>query len=285
MPNPNAIKVKKWFQKKKQDPDFYEEYKRKQKLYYHRRKALQLKDKEKSTTSTDKEKSTTSTEIANCQICNKEFVKNKSNQVHCSSKCREKKKNIKIQNDPVLKQAKYLIKKKWVSRNKEKIKIYKKNFNEKLKLDPVKHQKQLEAVRKWKLENKQRALEQNRKSRKKMFSKWKKQKKLIDPSYHISETIRSYLSRSIKGKILKKKKTEEIVGISFNKLVAYLESKFEPGMSMSNYGKWHIDHIKPVTKFDLTKPGELEKCFHYTNLQPMWARDNIIKSNKYDPNN
>ena len=95
MPNPNAIKVKKWFQKKKQDPDFYEEYKRKQKLYYHRRKALQLKDKEKSTTSTDQEKSTTSTEIANCQICNKEFVKNKSNQVHCSSKCREKKKNIK----------------------------------------------------------------------------------------------------------------------------------------------------------------------------------------------
>ena len=56
-------------------------------------------------------------------------------------------------------------------------------------------------------------------------------------------------------------------------------------MSMSNYGKWHIDHIKPVTKFDLTKPGELEKCFHYTNLQPMWARDNIRKNKKYDPNN
>ena len=44
----------------------------------------------------------------------------------------------------------------------------------------------------------------------------------------------------------------------------------------------HIDHIKPCAKFDLTKKEEQEKCFHYTNLQPLWAIDNMMKSNKYD---
>ena len=53
-------------------------------------------------------------------------------------------------------------------------------------------------------------------------------------------------------------------------------------MTLENYGKWHIDHIKPVTRFDLTKPNELEKCFHYSNLQPMWAEENIKKGNKYN---
>ena len=223
--------------------------------------------------------------VSKCKICNKEFIKKNTNHIFCSTKCNSKNKYIKSQNDPILKQKKYLKNKKWRIENKEKIKIYRKNFNEKIKLDSTRYQKQLEAVKKWKSDNKQQALESNRKSRRKMMPKWRKQRKLLDPSYHISETVRSYLSRSIKGKILKKKKTEEIVGISFDKLVTYLKSKFEAGMSMSNYGEWHIDHIKPVTKFDLTKPGELEKCFHYSNLQPMWARDNIIKSNKHDSNN
>ena len=48
-------------------------------------------------------------------------------------------------------------------------------------------------------------------------------------------------------------------------------------MSFENYGKWHVDHIKPCAKFDFTKPEEQVKCFHYTNLQPLWAIDNIKK--------
>ena len=81
--------------------------------------------------------------------------------------------------------------------------------------------------------------------------------------------------------IWKAGRTEEIVGIDFKDLVGYLEKKFKPGMTLSNYGKWHIDHIKPVTKFDLTISGELEKCFHYTNLQPLWAVDNLKKGKKF----
>lgn len=47
-------------------------------------------------------------------------------------------------------------------------------------------------------------------------------------------------------------------------------------------GEWHIDHIKPCASFDLTDPEEQKECFHYTNLQPLWAKDNLNKGAKYD---
>lgn len=53
-------------------------------------------------------------------------------------------------------------------------------------------------------------------------------------------------------------------------------------MSWSNYGKWHIDHIIPCAAFDLSDEFEQRACFHYSNLQPLWAYDNIGKSDKYD---
>ena len=74
----------------------------------------------------------------------------------------------------------------------------------------------------------------------------------------------------------------KLLGCSLEYFKKHMENQFSSGMSWSNIGKWHIDHIKPVTRFDLTKPNELEKCFHYSNLQPMWAEENIKKGNKYN---
>ena len=52
-------------------------------------------------------------------------------------------------------------------------------------------------------------------------------------------------------------------------------------MTWDNYGEWHIDHIKPCCGFDLTDFEQQKKCFHYTNLQPLWAKDNITKNGKF----
>ena len=56
-------------------------------------------------------------------------------------------------------------------------------------------------------------------------------------------------------------------------------------MSWNNYGKWHVDHIRPCIDFDLSKPEEQQKCFHYTNLQPLWAEENMRKHYKFVKNN
>jgi hypothetical protein len=69
----------------------------------------------------------------------------------------------------------------------------------------------------------------------------------------------------------------DVVGLSQGQLMAYLESRFQPGMTRSNYGMWHVDHIRPVSSFDHTDMGEVRECWHYTNLQPLWARDNLRK--------
>ena len=75
--------------------------------------------------------------------------------------------------------------------------------------------------------------------------------------------------------------TMELTGCSKDDLYSHLESKFTEGMNWDNYGKWHIDHIKPCVSFDLTDTEEQKKCFHWTNLQPLWAIDNMRKGAKY----
>jgi hypothetical protein len=55
-------------------------------------------------------------------------------------------------------------------------------------------------------------------------------------------------------------------------------------MSWENHGEWHIDHIRPCASFsDLTQLEQQKQCCHYTNLQPLWAIDNILKSDKWGP--
>lgn len=72
------------------------------------------------------------------------------------------------------------------------------------------------------------------------------------------------------------------LGCSIHEFKLYIESKFQSGMSWSNYGRtgWHIDHIKPLASFNLSNKAELRAAVHYTNLQPMWALDNLKKADK-----
>lgn len=74
----------------------------------------------------------------------------------------------------------------------------------------------------------------------------------------------------------------ELIGCSIPELLSYLEKQFVDGMSWKNHTKngWHIDHMKPCKSFNLTNIEQQKKCFNYTNLQPLWAKENQKKSSK-----
>ena len=75
---------------------------------------------------------------------------------------------------------------------------------------------------------------------------------------------------------------EDLLGCTMESFISYLTSKLKEGMTLENYGKWHIDHIKPIALFDTTSKEQIKECFHYTNLQPLWARENFSKGAKYE---
>lgn len=106
-----------------------------------------------------------------------------------------------------------------------------------------------------------------------------KRRRKADPIFKAKLNLRSRLGEVMRGK-RKAATTMELVGCSLPELKAHLESLFQPGMSWDNYGKWHIDHIMPCASFDLLDPEQQRECFHYTNLQPLWASDNLRKHDK-----
>ena len=74
-----------------------------------------------------------------------------------------------------------------------------------------------------------------------------------------------------------------LVGCTIPELKAHLESQFRDSMTWENRGTWHIDHIRPCASFDLSRMSQQKKCFHFTNLQPLWAVDNFKKGASWDP--
>ena len=78
--------------------------------------------------------------------------------------------------------------------------------------------------------------------------------------------------------------TIDFIGCSIDDLKSHLEKQFVDGMNWENYGRygWHVDHIRPCCSFDLTDPEQQRECFNYTNLQPLWAKDNLAKGGRYE---
>lgn len=111
------------------------------------------------------------------------------------------------------------------------------------------------------------------------YNNYFKQRKKIDPLFKLTHNIRSLINSSIKNKgFTKRSQTYKILGCTYEEFKIYLENQFTDGMTWQNQGKWHLDHIYPVS---LAKDEEeLIKLNHYTNFQPLWAEDNLKKSNK-----
>jgi len=174
--------------------------------------------------------------------------------------------------------------KKWRLKNKEKIKQYTKKYHLKNK-EKLKKLKSV-AQKKYYQKNKEyyksynynyycsNKLEINKKTNIKQVERYK-----TDSNYRITKILRRRVYDFVKNK---KFKTMELLGCSIEKLWEHLESKFQPGMTRENHGKWHIDHIRPCISFNLTDLEQQKICFHYTNLQPLWAEDNLKKGAKYD---
>lgn len=136
---------------------------------------------------------------------------------------------------------------------------------------------------KYYLENKEKvslqAKEYRLKNRESINKKYK-EKYYQDPQMRIKTSLRARMNRVIKNRgISKMGSVTKDLGCTSEVLVAHLEAQFQPGMSWDNYGStgWHIDHIVPLARFDLTKEEEFKKAVHYLNLQPLWAEENIKK--------
>lgn len=114
------------------------------------------------------------------------------------------------------------------------------------------------------------------------YNRLKRQRlKKENPDYVIAHRLRMRVNLALKNNP-KKSKTFEMLGCSLKYFKNYLESKFKKGMSWDALfrGEIHIDHIRPCSSFDLSQPQEQAVCFHYLNLQPLWAKDNLSKGAK-----
>lgn len=102
-----------------------------------------------------------------------------------------------------------------------------------------------------------------------------------DINYRIKLRLRGRIGKALKGKI-KSESMLDLLGCSIEKLREHIASQFKKGMNWKNYGRngWHIDHKQPCVSFNLVDSKEQKRCFHYTNLQPLWAYDNRVKAGK-----
>ncbi|MEK6882420.1 MAG: hypothetical protein AABY22_22560 [Nanoarchaeota archaeon] len=145
-------------------------------------------------------------------------------------------------------------------------------------------QKELPRSNFWKSSGENDGLKRNCKN---CIKKYMRQRRISDLKYKSNCNIKTAIYKSLKDKKMGKH-WEDLVNYKLNDLMIHLESKFQPGMSWQNYGKygWHIDHIKPISlfKYNSYDDQEFKDCWSLNNLQPLWAKENLSKGNQYTGN-
>lgn len=159
--------------------------------------------------------------------------------------------------------------KEYYKKNKEKAKEYYQNNKEKIK--------------EYSKNNKEKITEQKkeyRKNNKERRNEYLTNKRNIDPLYNFKSILRGRTYKAFKSKSWNKNSaTEGMLKCDYITAYKHIENQFTEGMSWDNHGEWHIDHIIPLAIANNT--SELEILCHYTNLQPLWAGDNLKKGAKY----
>jgi len=221
-------------------------------------------------------------DIIKYKICSKckttklliEFCKDKNRKDNLSTWCKSCCKLSKKLHTQNTRKERSIKAKKYYQKNRKEIlkkcKQYRKLHKEKSKKYKKEHQEEL----------KQYCKNYNRLN-KKRFATDRKQRRYMDIKFKIGCNLRTRIWHAVKNNS-KSKPTMKLIGCAIEQLKQHLEIQFTENMTWNNYGKWHIDHIKPCCSFDLSKPREQHKCFNYKNLQPLWAKDNRVKSGKYN---
>jgi len=197
-----------------------------------------------------------------CKSCRKIYHKEHKNEKALYDKeynLKNKNRIKKERNQWYLKNRKRILKerKEWRKIRKEELKKQKRNY----------YLKNKEKIKQYRVDNRDKS------------NAYSKNRRRKDPWFKFRQNLSGRIWKALKG-INKSKTTMILIGCDAEYLKNYLESKFSEGMTWENYGKWHIDHIRPCASFDLSKSTEQRKCFHYTNLQPLWALDNMMKGSK-----
>jgi hypothetical protein len=149
-------------------------------------------------------------------------------------------------------------------------------------------QKKLKYQKKYAKENSDKIAKYQKEYREKNKNKLTKQhterckyRRKTDIQFRLIRGLRDRIKDALKGKY-KAGSIIKSLGCTVEELKHHLESQWEEGMTWDNWtiDGWHIDHVIPLSSFDLTDPDQFKKACHYTNLQPLWAKDNIRKSNE-----
>ena len=145
--------------------------------------------------------------------------------------------------------------------------------------DPEYRRKCAEATKQWLFENPEWRREDGRK---------KRERRKGDPNYRIMGSVRARVVKALKGHT-KGQSMTKLIGAPIDVVRAHIEAQFRDGMTWDNWGRgwhgareWHLDHVRPLASFDLTDPKQLQEACHYTNLQPLWAKENLSKGSSYE---
>lgn len=148
-----------------------------------------------------------------------------------------------------------------------KAKVYRLNYNQENR------EKIRSRNRVWKLNNKDKCRLSN--------TLYARNRSKVDPAFKLLRYARTRIYIALKRQLAGKElSTLSLTGCTTGQLKSHIENQFKENMCWENYGSWHVDHIKPCCKFDLSNVLEQQKCFHYSNLQPLWAKDNLEKRGK-----
>jgi hypothetical protein len=161
---------------------------------------------------------------------------------------------------------------KYSSENKDKKKTYEKNNKEHIK----ERKKLYEKNNKEHIKERKKIYNDNNKDQR---NKYQKNRLDTDVNHRVLKNLRVRLYKAVKNNV-KSASTKELLGCTSDELKIHLENKFTDGMNWDNYGEWHIDHILPCCSFDMSSSDKQKECFHFSNLQPLWAIDNLIKGGR-----